>query len=88
MEDKTLAYRKRNLEIIDSIKRHLEHPKKFSNLYYIPDFERAVIYSALKKFRKLYFDPSVDVDALNNSIYCMLCNLKKPESDSPQNSDD
>ena len=65
-KDKKL--KKRNLEIIQSARRHLENPMKYKDLCYVPLYERAVINCALDDLEKrLNYDLSLS--ETNKEIY-------------------
>jgi len=44
----------KNLSILASTRRHMDHPKRYKDLYYVPDFEKAVITVALDLFEEAY----------------------------------
>lgn len=67
--DKVQEERLRNLSIIKSIRRHLQHPKiREQNLYYVPYVERGFILYAMKLLKDKFYDHEVDIKNLNLNI--------------------
>ena len=62
------ALRKKNLSIIKSVKKHLDVPKQYKDLYYIPPYEKGMLLYALNRVKELYFDSSVDMADVNWGI--------------------
>lgn len=79
-EDRDENLKKRNLSIIQSIRKHLEKSKGGTELYYLPIYERAVIKCALKRMEKDFFrnDPELVKD-INFDIYKFIGSIQKSE---------
>ena len=56
----------RNLDIIRSIRRHLQKDKGNSSLYYVPKFEKAIILCAINQLEKIYYSKDYEETALLN----------------------
>lgn len=74
--EKNSQLREKNLNVIKSIKRHLETPKSKNKTYFIPDYEKGVILCALKMLKSQYFDANADIALLNYKIRNHVGNTK------------
>ena len=61
--------KKRNLSIIESCKNHMDHPKRFRDLYFVPDYEKAMILLALEITEEAYNGDSGSIMAINKRMF-------------------
>lgn len=75
IKEKNENLKVRNLDIINCIKKHLQKPVKYRDLYFIPKYEKAMILFAVESIRKLYEDENIVID-LNKKFYEKLLSIQ------------
>ena len=76
MADKKFL-RSRNLDIIKNARKHLDKPKRYRDLYFIPDYEKAVILRGLDLVEKNYYDVEPIIVRENKEIYKYVKEITK-----------
>jgi hypothetical protein len=52
--DKTEKLKERNLGIISSVRKHLQRPMRYRDLYFIPPYEKAMLLMAIEGIEGQY----------------------------------
>lgn len=69
----------RNFDIINCIKKHMQKPVKYHDLYFVPKYEKAMILFAIERLEKFWSETASEntVQKLNKEFYDKLQELQE-----------
>ncbi len=79
-KEKNESLKTRNLDIINCVRKHLQKPLKYRDLYFIPKYERAMILFSIDKLEKAYSNEN-EVESLNKDFYEKLMSIQKSNNE-------
>lgn len=82
--------KRRNLDIINCIKKHMQKPVKYRDLYFVPKYEKAMILFAVERLEKFWkeTDSENTVQKLNKSFYDKLQEVNEQQENKSNAPDD